>query len=226
MEPLQGRAATPAPEAAGATAGPPAASAVRYVITLLRSPAPLRDPELASLRVGDARVVWRRHPVAVAPAFRAQLGYFDSVRAAAAALKQVAARYPGATLSAVRLELPDGVPLSGTAPAGARGDARQFAVELRWSQGAVDVAHVPPLTLFDGLRLYTVCARRCGHDWHGLRLGFFPDRGAAQRLVEEANGYFQGAIAVPVTPAEIALAANAELRPFAARIGIEGFSVG
>ncbi|MBS0394812.1 MAG: hypothetical protein JSR54_09305 [Proteobacteria bacterium] len=199
---------------------------MRYVITLLRSSAPVRDPELATLRVGAARVVWRRHPAGGAPAFRAQLGYFDTVRAAAAALKQVATRYPGATLSAVRLELPDGVPASGSAPGDARVDSRQFAVELRWSLGVVDVAHVPPLTLFDGLRLYTVCARRCGHDWHGLRLGFFPDRGSAQRLVEQANGYFQGAIAVPVTPAEIALAANAELRPFAARIGIEGFSVG
>lgn len=221
-----------APAATGAD-GP----AAHYLITLTTAILPLREvlPRLPVF--AEARVFCERYVDAGTTRVRVQLGFFRSMRAAAEAMRAVQADYPHATVRAVR-------PLAGGDRAPARAGAapspggftavrretpadtaiRRFAVELLWSPQPIDLAHVPPLTLFDGHTLYAVAAHRGGHDWHGLRLGFFTDRVAAMAAVDEATTYFSGAIAVPVSDSEFDKASAAEIRPFAARIGIVSFA--
>ncbi len=226
--------------APGAAPGPsPAAGqmSIRYVITLAMSAMPLRTPLPRLPPVVGARVFCEPFAVAGAAHVRIQLGYFESVRTAAEVLRVVQPHYPQATVRGVRL-MPrppsslavehgtahEGQPHHGRTArraelAGTSG-AHGFAVELLWSPTPIDLAHVPPLTLFDDHTLYAVSAHRGGHVWHGLRLGFFSDRDAAKAAMDEAASYFSGAIAVPVTDAEYAQARSAEIQPFAARVGI------
>lgn len=224
------------PVGAPATAGADG-SAAHYLITLTTTALPLREvlPRLPGF--AEARVFCERYVEAGITRVRVQLGYFRSMRAAADALRVVQADYPHATVR-------DVPPLPGADHASARAGAapspgtftatrrelsadtalRRFAVELLWSPQPIDLAHVPPLTLFDGYTLYAVAAHRGGHDWHGLRLGFFTDRAAAMAAVDEATTYFSGAIAVPVSESEFDKASEAEIRPFVARIGVVSFA--
>ena len=223
-------------------------STAHYVITLTTAPLPIRDalPRLPAF--AEARVFCERYEDAGTVRIRVQLGYFRSVRAAAEALRIVRAEYPCAAVRGVRLPheprhsaahgvaAPDGAaaPVRGTphlaSVTGTRDDARaaagfrRFAVELLWSPQPIDLTHVPPLTMFDGYTLYAVSAHRGGHDWHRLQLGFFTDRATAMAAVDEATTYFADAIAVPVTDSEFDQASEAEIRPFAARIGVVSFA--
>ena len=221
-----------------ADAGRGDGSVAHYVITLTTAALPLRDtlPRLPAF--ADARVFCERYVEAGVARIRVQLGYFRSARAVAEALRVAQADYPMATVRGVRLlaRPGDSDPDERTTPGpyspavrsvGTPAEVvatRRFAVELLWSPEPIDLAHVPPLTLFDGYTLYAVSAHRGGHDWHGLRLGFFTDRSAAMAAVDEATTYFHGAIAVPVSDSEFLQANEAEIRPFVARIGLVSFS--
>jgi hypothetical protein len=103
-------------------------------------------------------------------------------------------------------------------PDAQRVTSKLYAVELLWSPSPLDLAHVPPLTLFDERTLYAVSVRRASHLWYGLRVGFYRDGHEARRAATELVGYFEGAIAVPATEQEFAHARAAEIRAWAARI--------
>jgi hypothetical protein len=223
--------------AARAPAPAAGAPSTHYVITLATPAMPIRAPLPRLPPVIGARVFCDRLTVGGAPHVRIQIGYFESLRSAAQVLRQVQVPYPGATLRGVRL-VPRAQPVHPRPPAAPRrevppagrtaGQVRAaaapgwpgLAVELLWSPEPVDLTHVPPLTLFDDHTLYAVAAHRGGHDWHGLRLGFFHDRHCAKAAADEAATYFSGAIAVPVTRTEYEQAQAAEIQPFAARIGV------
>jgi len=237
-------AASPAAPPGGVAAAGGESTTAQFVITLTSTTMPIREtlPRLPAF--ADARVFCEPYLEAGVARIRVQLGYFRSMHAAAQALFIVRPDYPRATVHGVRRpspperQVPPSVPAregdaatnvaaawpaaSAAAPrrAASATAARHLAVELLWCPQPIDLTHVPPLTLFDGLTLYAVAAHRGGHDWHGLRLGFFTDRKTAMDAVDEATSYFTGAIAVPVSDSEFAQATEAEVRPFVARIGI------
>ncbi len=84
-----------------------------------------------------------------------------------------------------------------------RGAAVSFALQLQWSEQALDVSSVPPLAAFAGLALYATESRRDGRSRHFLRLGFFTDAIAAKDVATQVRAKFPAAAVIPVADEEV-----------------------
>jgi hypothetical protein len=79
---------------------------------------------------------------------------------------------------------------------------RWYAVQLVVSDRTINLDMMPRLDAFAAHQLYALAAKHETGTWHALRLGFFPDEQAAERVCEHLRTYFSAATTVRVSVAE------------------------
>ncbi len=84
-----------------------------------------------------------------------------------------------------------------------------YAVHLRWSRRPFDRHSIPDLPLLNSHKLYSVEANQEGKHWYGLRLGFFPSKGPAEKVARSLKHEFEQPKVEEVTSTEHALAISA-----------------
>ncbi len=84
-----------------------------------------------------------------------------------------------------------------------------YAVHLRWSRRPFDRHSIPDLPLLNSHKLYSVEANQEGKHWYGLRLGFFPSKGPAEKVARSLRHEFGKPKVAEVTSTEHALAVSA-----------------
>ncbi len=84
-----------------------------------------------------------------------------------------------------------------------------YAVHLRWSRRPFDRHSIPDLPLLNSHKLYSVEANQEGKHWYGLRLGFFPSKGPAEKVARSLKHEFEQPKVEEVTSTEHALAVSA-----------------
>ena len=84
-----------------------------------------------------------------------------------------------------------------------------YAVHLRWSRRPFDRHAIPDLPLLNSHKLYSVEANQEGKHWYGLRLGFFPSKGPAEKVARSLKHEFGQPKVEEVTSTEHALAVSA-----------------
>jgi hypothetical protein len=126
---------------------------------------------------------------------------------AAPPLRPVAAAAPPATAAA---QVPQPPP---PAPNGSLQEkvTQHYAVQLLWSEQAIDLSRLPALAIFGGYLLYAVETERKGQRVYGLRLGFYTDALSAGLVAQYVKPKFAGAVVVPVSDREHTRASTAEI---------------
>jgi len=76
--------------------------------------------------------------------------------------------------------------------------SNRYAINLLSSLKQFDPSTLPRLDVFKKYRLYTTHFKKDGRNWHALRLGFFPTKKAAQKVVDSLRGLFRGAWVITV----------------------------
>jgi hypothetical protein len=85
----------------------------------------------------------------------------------------------------------------------AQGAPVSFAVQLQWSEKAIDLSRLPSLAMLKAHVLYVTEIRRDGRSRHFLRLGFFEDPISAKHLATQVRSSFPAAAVVPVAEQEV-----------------------
>lgn len=88
---------------------------------------------------------------------------------------------------------------------------QHYAVQLLWSEQAIDLSRLPALAIFGGYLLYAVETERKGQRVYGLRLGFYMDALSAGLVAQYVKPKFPGAVVVPVSDREHTRASTAEI---------------
>lgn len=84
-----------------------------------------------------------------------------------------------------------------------------YAVHLKWSRRPFDRHLIPELPLLKSHKLYAVEAQEQGKHWYGLRLGFFPSKGPAEKVARGLKREFNKPRVEEITSTEHALAISA-----------------
>ncbi len=197
-----------------------------FVITLCvaNAPIPLRVPfvhELVCFSVFRSRTIQDGNEI-----FHLHVGYFDSDAGAREALKVVQPYFPEATVSpapnSALSSLDDTLNTSFQIINSARARVvsaeerrlvasplsptvevqQRYVVQLSDSATPISSGSIRRLALFRPYMLYTVHLIREASQQHGLRLGFFGNLVAAQRLAELVRREYPQAIALPISQRE------------------------
>jgi len=96
-------------------------------------------------------------------------------------------------------------PAPSAKPAEVRSEANAslcYAVQLVCSATPVEATTLPRLAIFNAYTLYNVEGSRQGHNWYGVRLGFFSDRNSAAQVANYVRSDYSSVAVVPVAPME------------------------
>lgn len=207
-----------------------------YVINLFSSVAPIA--ELPDLPIPDRYQFYKtRRTEEGQERYRLHLGFFASEAEATKVLPFVRQNYPTAWVVKAsdndlrhaktplhepqeqpkarrKVRAKTGGKAAGGAPAkkGAQGvyaSSECYVVQLGWWKQPIDRRTLPSLAIFDSYRLYSVKTRLQQYELHGLRLGFFRERAAAEQVAGYVSDTFRSAAAVVVSKAERVLATSA-----------------
>jgi hypothetical protein len=88
---------------------------------------------------------------------------------------------------------------------------QHYAVQLLWSEQAIDPGAIPSLEIFLGYLLYAVETQRGGRRMYGVRLGFYVDALSASLVARYVRPRFANAAVVPVSDREHERASTAAI---------------
>jgi tetratricopeptide (TPR) repeat protein len=88
-----------------------------------------------------------------------------------------------------------------------------YAINLQSSVDKFSASKLPRLDVFEDYRLYTTRFKHKGRIWNRLRLGFFPDRKAAEKVIALVKGAFPKAWITRVSRTERIRSAERMLQP-------------
>jgi hypothetical protein len=96
---------------------------------------------------------------------------------------------------------------------------QHYAVQLLWSERAIDPGKIPNLEIFNGYLLYAVETARDGSRMYGMRLGFYVDALSAGLVARYVRPRFKDAAVVPVSDREHERASSAVIGLASRRAG-------